>query len=146
MKLPIQSNRRSPLTFNITPLIDVVFLLIIFFLVASHFVKSETSQAVELPFAKNGQTDSQDQPYRLTVTINQQGKYFISGQPLDEPTVFERIDRLAADAAKAKEEPQVRIRPDRFGTHGPFRRLYEHCAGVGIRRIQFAVSDKLDSK
>lgn len=141
MKLPIQSNRRSPLTFNITPLIDVVFLLIIFFLVASHFVKSETSEAVELPFSTNGQTDTQNQPYRLTVTIDKQGNYFISGQPLDEKTVIQRIDRLAADAALANDEPQVRIRPDRFGTHGPFRRLYEHCASVGIRRIQFAVTD-----
>ncbi|MCA9048548.1 MAG: biopolymer transporter ExbD, partial [Planctomycetaceae bacterium] len=32
---------RSELQFNITPLIDVVFLLIIFFLVASHFARSE---------------------------------------------------------------------------------------------------------
>lgn len=141
MKLPLQSNRRSALTFNITPLIDVVFLLIIFFLVASHFVKSESSQAVELPFAKHGQTDTHDQPYRLTVTIDQQGLYYISGLPLDEATVFQRIDRLARDAAEANDEPQVRIRPDRFGTHGPFRKLYEHCANVSIRKIQFAVSE-----
>lgn len=141
MRQPIQANRRSPLTFNITPLIDVVFLLIIFFLVASHFVKSETSQAVELPIAKSGQTDTEDKPYRLTVTIDQQGAYFIAGLPLDEATTFRRISQLAEDAFAANEEPQVRIRPDRFGTHAPFRKLYEHCASLGIRRIQFAVTD-----
>lgn len=141
MKQPVQSNRRSPLTFNITPLIDVIFLLIIFFLVASHFVKSESSQAVELPIAKNGQMDTQDKPYRLTVTIDDQGGYFVSGQSLDEAAVFERISQLATESAVANEEPQVRIRPDRFGTHAPFRRLYEHCDKMGIRRIQFAVTD-----
>lgn len=141
MRQPSQSNRRSPLTFNITPLIDVVFLLIIFFLVASHFVKSETSQAVELPIAKSGQTETQDKTYRLTVTIDDQGQYFVSGQPLSEAAAFQRITELASDAKAASEEPQVRIRPDRFGTHAPFRKLYEHCASEGIRRIQFAVTD-----
>ena len=141
MKQPVQSHRRSALTFNITPLIDVVFLLIIFFLVASHFVRSETSEAVQLPIAKNGQTDTVDQPYRLTVTIDQEGSYFIAGQPLKEGATFERISRRATEAAAANEEPQVRIRPDRFGIHAPFRKLYEHCGRVGIQRIQFAVSD-----
>ncbi|MEP3480018.1 MAG: biopolymer transporter ExbD [Fuerstiella sp.] len=141
MRQPIQSGRRTPLTFNITPLIDVVFLLIIFFLVASHFVKSESSQAVELPIAKSGQTDAQDKPYRLTVTIDQNGDFHMAGQSLDEVTAFQRISQLATEASAANEEPQIRIRPDRFGVYGPFRKLYEHCAKVGIRRIQFAVSD-----
>lgn len=141
MRQPTESSRRTPLTFNITPLIDIVFLLIIFFLVASHFVKSESSQAVELPLAKSGQTDTQDKPYRLTVTIDQQGKYFVAGQSLDEFTAFQRISQLATDASAANEEPQIRIRPDRFGVYGPFRKLYEHCAKMGIKRIQFAVSN-----
>lgn len=141
MKLPLQANRRTPLTFNITPLIDVVFLLIIFFLVASHFVKSETSQAVELPIAKSGQNDFEDQLYRLTITVDQQGQYFIAGQPVDQAATFQRIEELAREAAVANQQPQVRIRPDRFGTLGPFRNLYEHCAKSGIRSIQFGVTD-----
>lgn len=140
MRLPTQYNQRTPLRFNITPLIDVVFLLIIFFLVASHFVRSEQAEPVDLPLAGSGKIDVENSPYRLTVTISRDGNYFIGGEPQAEATVFERVAELRQSAGAAEVEPEVRIRPDRLGQHGPFRRLYEHCARHNIRRIQFAVS------
>lgn len=140
MRLPTQYSQRTPLRFNITPLIDVVFLLIIFFLVASHFVRSEQAEPVELPFAGSGTVDDDNSPYRLTITISRNGSLFINGEPHSEETVFERVANIQTTAAAAKVEPEVRIRPDRLGQHGPFRRLYEHCAKHNIRHIQFAVT------
>ena len=140
MRLPTQFRQRTPLRFNMTPLIDVVFLLIIFFLVASHFVRSEQAEPVELPLAGSGQIDTDNSPYRLTVTISKDGSFFISGEPQAEATIFQRIEELKKTASAAKVAPEVRIRPDRFGQHGPLRRLYEHCAKHNIRRVQFAVS------
>ncbi len=140
MRLPTQYSQRTPLRFNITPLIDVVFLLIIFFLVASHFVRSENAAPVQLPLARSGEIDSDNSPFRLTVTISKEGEFFISGEPQSEGIVFNRVEELQQSAAAAEVEPEVRIRPDGRGTHGPFRRLYEHCAKQGIRMIEFAVS------
>lgn len=140
MRLPTQYRQRTPLRFNITPLIDVVFLLIIFFLVASHFVRSEQAEPVDLPLAGSAKIDVENSPHRLTVTISRTGEYFIGGQPQSEVTVFERVAELRQSAEGADVEPEVRIRPDRLGQHGPFRRLYEHCAKHNVRRIQFAVS------
>lgn len=145
MRLPTQYSQRTPLRFNITPLIDVVFLLIIFFLVASHFVRSEQAEPVELPLAASGQVDAENSPYRMTVTIDRKGAFFISGEPQAEAAVFERVARLQQNAVADDVEPEVRIRPDRLGKHGPFRRLYEHCAEHNIRRIQFAVSSERGS-
>jgi len=139
MRRPTQYSQRTELRFNITPLIDVVFLLIIFFLVASHFVRSEQAQPVELPLAGSGRIDQDQAPYRLTVTIDVSGSLFISGVAQSEEAVFRRIDELQQAAATAGTDPEVRIRPDKLGRHGPFRRLYEHCAKHNIRRIQFAV-------
>lgn len=142
MRLPTQYSQRTPLRFNITPLIDVVFLLIIFFLVASHFVRSEQAEPVELPLAGTGEIDAENSLHRLTVTISRDGSYFIGGEPQTETAVFERVAELQQSAGAAQAEPEVRIRPDRLGQHGPFRRLYEHCAKHNIRRIQFAVSSE----
>jgi biopolymer transport protein ExbD len=50
-------------------MIDVVFLLIIFFLVASYFVRSEQSRAVMLPDAAKGQSDDHMSQNRLTITV-----------------------------------------------------------------------------
>jgi len=140
MRLPTQYSQRTPLRFNITPLIDVVFLLIIFFLVASHFVRSEQAEPVELPIAASGQVDDDPSLYRLTVTIARDGAFFIGGEPLSEEVTFRRIEELRATALAEDVEPEVRIRRDRMSRHLPFRRLYEHCAKQNIRRIQFAVS------
>ena len=140
MKLPSHHQQRSPLTFNITPLIDVVFLLIIFFLVASHFVRSEQAETIELPDATGEMDDEAQSPHRLTVTINVQGQYFIGGEPVDEQTVMNRITELAESSRQSGIKPQLRLRGHRHAQYGPMRKLIEQAARHGIQSIRFAVN------
>lgn len=140
MRLPTRYSDRPPLRFNITPLIDVVFLLIIFFLVASHFVRSDQAEAVELPIATAGETDSDQQLHRLTVTIDRHGQYFIAATAQSADVVKQRITELRQAATKAGVEPEVRLRGHRHGQYGSMRKLIEHCAANDIRSIRFAVS------
>ena len=58
MKVPTRTQDRG-FAFNITPLIDVVFLLIIFFLVASHFIRHENVERIELPLASKAEEDEE---------------------------------------------------------------------------------------
>lgn len=139
MRLPTQYNQRTPLRFNITPLIDVVFLLIIFFLVASHFVRSEQAEAVELPSATGAQQDDEQIQHRLTITIALDGAFFIGGEPANQQVVFQRIDELYAAASRADATPELRLRGHRRGRYGPMRKLIEHAAATGITSIRFAV-------
>ncbi|NIL99222.1 MAG: hypothetical protein GTO62_19500, partial [Planctomycetales bacterium] len=53
MRIPL-SRRRSRLEMNMTPMIDVVFLLIIFFLVSSHLARQEVQAQLDLPPARTG--------------------------------------------------------------------------------------------
>ncbi len=139
MRLPTQYNQRTPLRFNITPLIDVVFLLIIFFLVASHFVRSEQAEAVDLPAATAGEADDQQALHRLTVTVNRVGAMFIGGEPFDEETVKKRIEDLHNAAVAAGVEPELRLRLHREGRYADTRKLIEYAASQDIRSVQFAV-------
>ena len=140
MRLPTQYSQRTPLRFNITPLIDVVFLLIIFFLVASHFVRSVQAEPVALPLATGGEIDNEQAPHRLTITIGEDGSLFIGGESQTEAEVKLRIEELrpAADAAGVK--PEVRLRGHKDGQYGAMRKLVEHCAAQNIRSIRFAVA------
>lgn len=143
MRLPTSSVYRAPLRFNITPMIDVVFLLIIFFLVASYFVRSEQSRKVDLPDASRGRLDDQSSQHRLTITVEKDGRLSIGGQLLSEAKILKRIQDLkglegAGDAAVAG--PEVRIRSDRDAKFSEIRRLIEHCAAENIRSIRFAVT------
>ncbi len=139
MRLPTQYNQRTPLRFNITPLIDVVFLLIIFFLVASHFVRSEQAEAVELPRATGALDDEEQVQNRLTITIAQDGSLFVAGQPHDQATVFRLINELKQATQDSDSSPELRLRGHRSGRYGPMRQLIEHAAAQGIRSIRFAV-------
>ena len=140
MRLPDASLRRTPLRFNITPMIDVVFLLIIFFLVASYFIRSEQSRKVTLPVASKGQSDEISSPHRLTITIEPDGKLSIAGTRMSEKQILKRIDELKEVHADAAHPPEVRIRSDRNAQFGSIRTLIEHCASRNIRSVRFAVT------
>ena len=139
MRLPTQSPGRRALQFNVTPLIDIVFLLIIFFLVASHFVRSDNAEAVDLPQASAADPD-EDPALRLTVSILDDGSYSISGERVSQDHVLERIANLAASAAEENTPPEVRIRADRTQQVRLVRPLIEQCARHNIRSIRFAVA------
>ncbi|MEY3174932.1 MAG: hypothetical protein RLZZ436_2846 [Planctomycetota bacterium] len=140
MRLPQTVSGRSAFRFNITPMIDVVFLLIIFFLVASYFLRSEQSRAVKLPSAAGGQDDPGAALSHLTITVEANGSWSIAGQQLAPAQVEARIQDLAAAVAAGGRTGQVRIRADRSAAYREIRRLIEICATRQLRGIQFAVS------
>jgi biopolymer transport protein ExbD len=138
MRLPDLNTTRSSLRFNITPMIDVVFLLIIFFLVASYFIRSEQSRQVRLPEAAGGELDQASPAPRLTITVERDGRWSIASQELPESAVRNRI-RSLSEARGQGPEPEVRIRADRGTTFGQVRPLVEYCAQCGLVHVRFAV-------
>lgn len=141
MKLPLRHNARRSLKFNITPLIDVVFLLIIFFLVASHFVRNETAASIELPLATKGQKDIDQQMVRLTISIDETGDMLIAGKPVSHSDAMKRIQALSAESETNQTVAEVRIRGHRNARYGAMRKLIEASAASGIRTLKFAVQD-----
>ena len=73
--------RRSaePLAVNLTPLIDVVFLLLIFFMVSTSFTQKQ-SLSVNLPHANN--TETKAEPKQLIITVGKDGHYAVNGKVL----------------------------------------------------------------
>lgn len=73
-------HQQEPLTINLTPLIDVVFLLLIFFMVTTTFTR-ETELEVSLPEASSAQTVTQEQQ-RIDILINAEGLYSVNEKAL----------------------------------------------------------------
>ena len=78
---------REELTINITPLIDVVFLLLIFFMVTNTFSR-ETRLLVNLPEANA--VIAETPPSQIEILVTREGNYLINGRAL----VNSRIDTL----------------------------------------------------
>lgn len=136
MRIPSRKHRSS-LRFNITPLIDVVFLLIIFFLVASHVARSATQQPVDLPDAVKVQ-DEAPAPNQLTVTVAADGRLTIGGVELTMEQLVFRLESLASDESAT---PEVRIRGDRGSRFRFIEPILLRCAELGISDVKFAVRE-----
>lgn len=76
---------------SITPLIDVVFLLLIFFLVASRLSQEDRELDIPLPSAANAMPMT-EQPQELVVNIDERGALYVNGDFL-EPQQFENMLR-----------------------------------------------------
>lgn len=91
-----------------TPLIDVVFLLIIFFLVSSHLARRENLFPVDLPSGGSPTISDPDQQ-RLTLTIDADGRLLALGRPIE----LSDIEQLIRDhRVTIAGPPAVRIRSD----------------------------------
>jgi biopolymer transport protein ExbD len=133
--MPIEI-RKSPSTgsLSLTPLIDVVFLLLIFFLVSTRFEQEERDMDVELPQASEAQpTTFQGQDIFVTVTPN--GDYFVEGEQLDAPGV----EAFLTSAYQSNPGRQrVMIRADRESRTGHVVAVMNACNKANIRNYSIA--------
>jgi biopolymer transport protein ExbD len=138
MRVPVRQFKGQA-TFNITPLIDVVFLLIIFFLAASHLVRAESREAVDLPEASQSDDEETDAPNRLIVTITADRQLHVAGDAVD----FAEVERLILAGGRDNQASfQVRIRADRSVPFRDVQPILLACARAGVRLIKFAVLAK----
>jgi len=77
--LKFRRQRRDEVSVNLTPLIDVVFLLLIFFMVSTTFTR-ETQLSIDLPEAAGDVKQSSDQ--EIEILIDEAGGYRVNGQGL----------------------------------------------------------------
>ncbi|WP_136067057.1 ExbD/TolR family protein [Modicisalibacter radicis] len=122
---------REPAEVNLTPLIDVVFLLLIFFMVSTTF---ETREALELtlPTSESG-TPADASP--VTVVVTRDGAYRLDGQTFDATEALRRT--LAGHAAVAREQGLV-IEADGQASHAAVVGALDQAAALGIQRVRIA--------
>ena len=121
---------------NLVPMIDVVFLLIIFFIVSNNMIQQDTAIAVDLPKAETGILPQDQQARWLTITIPRQGALFVGAEPLDKA----ELQQLMEESRKNwGEEAKVRIRTDKSVPYGEIKSILLMAAENGIINVSFAV-------
>ena len=140
MKVPTAMRERG-LKFNLTPLIDIVFLLIIFFLVASYIAGTESVDRIELARAATGRLDPEEAPRRIVATVREDGSVQVGSQERSTAEFEELIREARGDETKA--EVEVRIRADRHVPYRVIEPLLTACARAGVLKIRFNVLPKI---
>ena len=92
----LRPRRPEPPRVDITPLVDVVFLMLIFFMVSTTFDK-QTQLKVELPSAATDQV-SEEPAKKLEITIDAKGNFYVNEQELvkhDAETLRRTMEKIA---------------------------------------------------
>lgn len=115
---------------DLLPLVDVVFLLLIFFLVATTFAKDEVELDLKLPKAASGQEGREGNTF--TIHFAKDGRLVCDGR---EVTIEGLRQKLAALRGR-KPEPDVLIRGDVEARYGLFAQVLDAVKAARLSRIQ----------
>ncbi|OQY27766.1 MAG: hypothetical protein B6244_09685 [Candidatus Cloacimonetes bacterium 4572_55] len=121
---------RKKATINVTSLIDVLFLLLIFFMVSSTF-KEQPGMKLELPSAKSSDMLAAEE---LSLFVSKEQKLFLNDQPIDE----ERLKAQLQQHALQDDPPPLILQADTGVAHGYIVHLMDLARNENIRKITIA--------
>ena len=121
---------------NMTPLIDVVFLLIIFFIVSDAMIKSESSIKLDLPKAQTGEKIKKKETGKLVINVIDGENLFLGEHRV---TKEELRLRLQEEKIKSNVPLEVRIRTNRKVRYEIIEPILVLCVQTGITNVSFAV-------
>ncbi len=129
--MPSSGRRGGAITgINVTPLVDVVLVLLIILMVSSTYIVAQTMK-VQLPKAKS--TDGQaEKP--VTVVVQKSGALLLDDQPATEAQISEKLKAaVAADA-----DANVVVSADKETQHGAVVHVMDLCKEAGV--VKFSIN------
>jgi len=121
---------------TLTPLIDVVFLLLIFFMVSTSFSRHAEIE-LELPEASTEKTE--ERPEVIEVAIDVKGRYYVDGRQLVN-TQMGTLKQALHNAVGARKSPPLVISADANTPHQAVITAMDAARQLGITHISFATS------
>jgi len=125
----------DPLDVNITPLIDVVFLLLIFFMVATTFKKDADIQ-IDLPKAAGAPVKHHD--FTLEITIDSLGRYFVNNRRLRD-NKLETLKLAIRETVGKQKNPHVVINSDKETTYQAVITAMDAVRQSGMNKFSLTV-------
>lgn len=125
-----QATKKS-LNFDITPLIDVVFLLLIFFMLTTTFINVESGVKVDLP---TGDFAAVEERQNIVVSITENNVIYLNNKLIDPTKMSERIREEIGDNAASL----VVLEADQNISHGKVVRVMDLIKKGGAERIAIA--------
>lgn len=127
---------------NLTPLIDVVFLLLIFFMVSTTFNK-ETELSIELPEA-NGEVREVENK-TIEIGIGRDGTYSVNNEQLVKSDIA-TLKRAIQQAVGDRQDPPLLIIADGKTTHQSVISAMDAVRQLGYTHLTFATKQSTDDK
>ncbi|WPL16414.1 Biopolymer transport protein ExbD [Thiorhodovibrio winogradskyi] len=130
-----------PADLNLTPLVDVVFLLLLFFMISTTF-EQQREIPIALPEAK-GQPARQSDSKPLVIVIDSDSRYIVAEQPIapgPEQDTHELLVQALRQATAKSANRTLLIEADAHTPHQAVMRMLDAAQEVGLTRLAFAAT------
>lgn len=125
--MQLRKERKRSLILNVTSLIDVLFLLLIFFIVSTTFI-SQPAIKLELPEARHSDVVRQKS---LVLYIDGDGRLFLN----DEPMELSLLKEALSQKLSMTHENAVILKADAKVSHGAVIRVMDVVKGLGVKKL-----------
>jgi biopolymer transport protein ExbD len=112
---------------NLTPMVDMLFLILLFFLVTSSFIEQPNIK-LELPSTKYASTSKIEE---RVLTISRDGKLFFQNEPVDRKNLV----TVLKNAFSKEDDKTLILRADKNVSYGTVVDIMDAAKGAGLRRI-----------
>ncbi len=137
--MKFRTRRRAPVEANLTPLIDIVFLLLIFFMVSTTFTH-ENQMRINLPEAEAEAAQSENRQINLMVLRD--GAYSVNGKAVANRDIETLMEALSREAAGDLDQAVV-ISADSETTHQSVVRAMDAAGRLGLTQIRITSQEPL---
>src|SRR5262245_55539146 len=132
--MPLKTTPPEEPTLNLTPMIDVILTLVIFFMVGSRIAEEENALGVKVPsVSSKASTTAAVEP--KVVSVYPDGRIFLGPQPVSLENLTSQLEAIKAQQRRLS----VLVRGDRGASHGRMTDVYDACRRAGVSEVAIAV-------
>ncbi len=135
MLVHARPKKRYAVQMPITPLIDIVFMLLIYFLLTTNFMVDEGIK-IKLPQARAAAPQTEE---TITVTVDSQGRAFLAGEEISLDRLFDRLKEKIG----ARQDELVVVRADRAVMLNKAVKVMDIAKAAGAGRLCLATEKEL---
>ena len=134
-RFSISEHQKQAPTIHMAPLIDIVFLTLVFFMTLSVFYQLESEINISVPQAKSSQEITRG-PGEVIINVTKEGKFIINQNELD----FAQLTGMLKKVSNIFPNQPVIIRADKETYHKFVVEVLDSCAQAGIWDISFSTT------
>jgi biopolymer transport protein ExbD len=125
---------------NMTPMIDIVFQMIIFFVCTVQLEKDAVNEKIRLAMAPHGPEVMKKDPFSVTIDVDDAGKISVARVAMSPATLHAVLRKTVSDYGHMV---PVVVRGDAKARHADIKAVMDSCTRAGIWKIKFAaIKDK----
>jgi biopolymer transport protein ExbD len=136
-----RSSPLQPLGFQIAPLVDVLLVLLLYFILTWNFALTESQLDISVPTAREGR-DAQRAVGQMIVNVDQQGNIIVNKRVLRPEELVDILKKLSANFP----DQAVVLRGDENANYRAIVRVLDICRDANIWNVAFATSKPKESQ